>query len=164
MVGGFDMQGLNVIWVFSPDCDKVLMCKRHKEPYKGLYNLVGWKIEPNEKGVTAAYREFAEETGITDITLRYLMDFTYYSHDYNQLFASEDVRVEVYFGKLNCAQDVSGDEKELVWLDITENFLIWHASPARATSGIFMKLSSKIWGCCNEQIFWIRQNRTRPFA
>ena len=42
------MQGLNVIWVFNPTADKVLMCKRHKEPYKGLYNLVGGKIEYGE--------------------------------------------------------------------------------------------------------------------
>ena len=61
------MQGLNVIWVFNPTGEQVLMCKRHKEPYKGLYNLVGGKIEPNEDGLVAAYRELAEETGITDL-------------------------------------------------------------------------------------------------
>lgn len=38
------MQGLNVIWVWNPAADKVLMCKRRKDPYKGLYNLVGGKI------------------------------------------------------------------------------------------------------------------------
>ena len=56
------MQGLNVIWVFNPTNNKVLMCKRHKEPYKGLYNLVGGKIEPDEDGLAAAYRELQEET------------------------------------------------------------------------------------------------------
>ena len=39
------MQGYNVIWVLNKNADKVLMCKRRKEPYKGLYNLVGGKIE-----------------------------------------------------------------------------------------------------------------------
>jgi len=66
-IGEIDMQGLNVIWVFNPTGEQVLMCKRHKEPYKGLYNLVGGKIEPNEDGLVAAYRELAEETGITDL-------------------------------------------------------------------------------------------------
>jgi len=119
------MFGLNVIWVFSPDYKKVLMCKRHKEPYKGLYNLVGGKIENGENSMDAAYRELAEETGITDIILCHLMDFTYYNHVENRHFTHGGdgcVRVEVYFGKLNHAVEVSGDEKELVWLDTTENF------------------------------------------
>ncbi len=59
------MQGLNVIWVYNRDASRVLMCKRHKEPYLGLYNLVGGKIEPGEDGLAAAYRELKEESGIT---------------------------------------------------------------------------------------------------
>jgi 8-oxo-dGTP diphosphatase len=108
------MQGLNVIWVFNPSADKVLMCKRHKQPYKGLYNLVGGKIEPGEDSLTAAYRELQEETGITEIELVHLMDFTYYQKGC--------CRVEVYMGRLSRDTDVRGDEKELVWLDVTENF------------------------------------------
>ena len=108
------MQGLNVIWVFNPTADKVLMCKRHKQPYKGLYNLVGGKIDAGESGLTAAYRELQEETGITDIKLHHLMDFTY--------FMKDSCRVEVYFGKLPHDVAVCGDEKELVWLGINEDF------------------------------------------
>ena len=77
MVGGkCIMRNYNVIWVFNPSADKVLMCKRSKNPYKGLYNLVGGKIEPNENSLASAYRELLEETGITNITLVHLMDFT----------------------------------------------------------------------------------------
>ncbi|MDR1065326.1 MAG: NUDIX domain-containing protein [Oscillospiraceae bacterium] len=108
------MRGLNVIWVWSPTADKVLFCKRHKEPYKGLYNLVGGKIEPGEDGIAAAYRELREETGITDIKLVHLMDFTY--------LLADACRVEVYAGKLTRDVEVGGDEKELVWFDATENF------------------------------------------
>jgi 8-oxo-dGTP diphosphatase len=90
------------------------MCKRHKQPYKGLYNLVGGKIEPGEDGTNAAYRELKEETGITEIELVHLMDFTYYQTD--------SCRVEVYAGRLARDTEVCGDEKELVWLDITEDF------------------------------------------
>jgi 8-oxo-dGTP diphosphatase len=108
------MQGLNIVWVFNPAGDKVLFCKRHKPPYLGLYNLVGGKIEPGEDGLAAAYRELQEETSIVDIELFHLMDFTY--------FLSSACRLEVYIGKLKQEIEVQGDEPELVWFDITEDF------------------------------------------
>lgn len=58
------MQGYNCILVFSQDSKRLLFCKRTKDPYQGLYNLVGGKIERNENGYEAAYRELWEETGI----------------------------------------------------------------------------------------------------
>ena len=75
------MQGYNCIMVFSQDNKKILFCKRTKDPYKGLYNLVGGKIEENEDGFEAAYRELKEETGISvnDISLNHMMDFTYFN-------------------------------------------------------------------------------------
>ena len=112
---------LNVVWVFSPDRCKVLMCKRHKEPYLGLYNLVGGKVEPDERGLDAAHRELEEETGITrkDLAkeLHHLMDCVYY----NSVHQAGTVRVEMYVGKLIADVPVRGDEKELVWIDVTEN-------------------------------------------
>ena len=109
------MQGYNVIAVFSEHADKVLMCKRRKNPYKGLSNFVGGKIEENEVGLEAAYRELEEETAITrnDIVLSHLMDLTYYS---------ENCYLEVYVGKLNKAIDVSGDENELYWSALDNDF------------------------------------------
>ena len=111
------MQKLNVIWIFNPTATKVLMCKRYKEPYKGLYNLVGGKVEPGEDSLTAAYRELLEETGITGTDLIHLMDFTYYQSDF-----WDSCHVQVYVGKLVQDIPVQGDEKELVWIDTGENF------------------------------------------
>ena len=108
------MQGYNVTWVFNSATDRALFCMRQKEPYKGLYNLVGGKIETDEDNLSAAYRELREETGITGIELVHVMDFTYFQRD--------ACRVEVYFGKLKAETEVSGDENELVWLDVNENF------------------------------------------
>jgi len=108
------MRGFNLILVFNPTADKILMCKRHKEPYTGLHNLVGGKIESGEDGLTAAYRELKEETNITEIELVHLMDGTY--------FVANSYRLEVYVGKLEKDVPVYGDEKELVWIDINENF------------------------------------------
>ena len=52
------MRGYNVIVVYNENADKILMCKRKKDPYKGLANFVGGKIEKNENGLDAAYREW----------------------------------------------------------------------------------------------------------
>ena len=110
------MKGYNVVWVFNPGRDRVLMCLRRKDPYKGLYNLVGGKIGPGESSPDAAYRELREETGIDrdDIDLLRLMDFVYHQED--------ACRVEVWAGTLKRDIIPRGDENELKWLALDENF------------------------------------------
>lgn len=105
----------NVIAAFDSSCKHILMCKRRKNPYKGLYNLVGGKIESGEEGLASAYRELEEETGIckNDIKLTHLMDFTYHLLS---------IKVEVYVGRLNKEVSVHGDENDLEWIEINENF------------------------------------------
>ena len=73
------MKKLNVILVYDKDENKILMCKRTKEPYKYKYNMVGGKVEENENELEAAYRELYEETGISrqDIKLIHVMNFQY---------------------------------------------------------------------------------------
>ena len=109
------MQGYNVIMVFNRVADRWLMCRRLRDPYKGLSNLVGGKIEPGEDGLSAAYRELYEEThiGRGDIELKHLMDFTYYF---------QDCYVEVYIGRLGGEVEVRGDENELYWSGFDHNF------------------------------------------
>ncbi|MDE6580577.1 MAG: NUDIX domain-containing protein [Ruminiclostridium sp.] len=109
------MQGYNLVAVFSKDCSKMLMCKRLKDPYEGLINMVGGKIEENEDHETAAYRELFEETGITreQIKLTHLMDFTYHL---------DNCYVEVYVGRLNCEVTVKGDENTLFWSGFDHDF------------------------------------------
>ena len=109
------MQGYNLIVVFDTNADKMLMCKRKKEPYFGLSNFVGGKIEKNECGLDAAYRELFEETGIKreDIFLTHLMDFKYYI---------DKCYVEVYVGKLNKRVLVQGEENDLYWSELDKDF------------------------------------------
>ena len=109
------MQGYNVIVVFNKDMDRMLMCKRIKDPYKGLSNFVGGKIEKDEEGYSAAYREMQEESGISseDISLTHLVDFTY---------PLDNCYVEVYVGRLNKPIEVNGDENELYWSELDKNF------------------------------------------
>ena len=50
------MRIVNLIIVLNQDKDQVLMCYRKKDPYKGLYNFVGGKVEEDEDHLEAAYR------------------------------------------------------------------------------------------------------------
>ena len=45
------MKQYNVIVIFDKNMSNTLMCKRTKEPYIGMYNLVGGKIERNNDGL-----------------------------------------------------------------------------------------------------------------
>lgn len=108
------MKKLNVTMVFNKNENKILMCYRAKDPYKGLYNLVGGKLEEDEDRDQAAYRELEEETGITknDIELTRVMDFIYYT---------SDIELQLYAGKLNKDIEVIEEANKLYWFDITEN-------------------------------------------
>ena len=109
------MKHLNCSVVFNQHKDKVLFCKRTKEPYKGFYNFVGGKVEPGEESLGAAYRELQEETGIgrTDICLFRLMDFTYYE---------QRMVLEIYVGQLQEDVQLVEEVNPLEWLPLTENF------------------------------------------
>jgi len=109
------MRGYNVIMVFSPDKSKILMCKRAKDPFKGLYNMVGGKIEQGEDEYNAAYRELFEETGIgrEDIRLVHLMDLSYPLGDYY---------IEVYAGRLVRETELREEKNPLLWMSAGENF------------------------------------------
>ena len=109
------MKKLNVILVYNKDNDKILMCKREKEPYKGKFNLVGGKVEPNEDELSGAYRELQEETGITknDIILTHIMNFQY---------KMSDIELEVYAGKLNRDVKLVEELNKLYWICKEANF------------------------------------------
>lgn len=110
-----EMQGYNCIIVYNKNKDKLLFCKRMKDPYKGLFNLVGGKIEQGESGFEAAYRELQEETGIckAQINLSHMMDFTYYN---------QGCYVEVYAGILKENVILREEANPLVWLEQDEDF------------------------------------------
>ena len=105
----------NCIVVFDKNKEKLLFCKRAKNPYKGLINFVGGKVEPGETSEHAAYRELFEETGISrrDIKLHRLMDMTYYQQQFV---------LEMYVGILEYDVTLVEEVNSLEWISITDNF------------------------------------------
>lgn len=109
------MKKYNVIVIFSKDMKRTLMCKRTKNPYKGMLNLVGGKIEKDNDGLNEAYRELKEETNIgnTDIKLTHFMNIEYIVYD---------KLIEVYYGILNKEVELIEEVNKLEWIDINDNF------------------------------------------
>jgi len=110
------MKRFNLIVVFNKDLTKVLFCIRAKEPYKGLYNFVGGKVEESEPNDEAAYRELFEETGISsnDIELDHFMDLNYFKYENN---------LQVYYGILKNEVTLVEEKNKLEWVTINEELL-----------------------------------------
>ena len=110
------MKKFNLIVVFDKKMEKALFCIRAKEPYKGLYNFVGGKVEENESNDNAAYRELFEETGISnqDIELEHFMDLNYFKYENN---------LQVYYGILKHEVDLVEEKNKLEWVAINEKIL-----------------------------------------
>ena len=113
-IGG-NMKKMNVIVVFDKNLEKTLMCKRTKEPYIGMYNLVGGKIEKENDGLNEAYREIEEETNIKkkDIDLIHFMNLSY---------TKWDKELEVYYGILKNEVELIEEVNKLEWVNINDNF------------------------------------------
>ena len=109
------MKKYNVIVVFDKNMEKTLMCKRTKEPYMGMYNLVGGKIEKDDDGLNEAYRELYEETNISDkdISLEHFMNIEYIAFG---------KMIEVYYGVLNKDVVLIEEVNKLEWVNVDDNF------------------------------------------
>lgn len=123
------MKKYNLVLVYDESKENILMCKREKEPYKGMFNLVGGKIEQDETDIESAYRELEEETGIAnqDIELKPLMNLEY---------LVQDKEIKVFIGRLKRTIKLIEEVNKLVWINKNENFYnlkeyagegnIWH--------------------------------------
>jgi len=109
------MKKMNVIVVFDNKLENTLMCKRTKEPYMGMYNLVGGKIEKENDGLNEAYRELEEETNIKkkDIDLIHFMNLTY---------TKWNKELEVYYGILKNEVELIEEVNKLEWVSVSDNF------------------------------------------
>lgn len=127
------MTSYNLVIVLNKDETEVLMCYRSKEPYKGLYNLVGGKIDEGEEGLESAYRELFEETGITenDITLVPFIDYTWHPID---------MEMKVFIGKLKEEIELVEEIHELKWIDMNQNFFDMNKFAGEGNIGHMMEI------------------------
>lgn len=109
------MKKYNVIVIFDKEMKHTLMCKRAKEPYMGMYNLVGGKIEKANDALNEAYRELEEETNIKceDVNLIHFMNIEYLTFNKS---------IEVYYGILNKNVELIEEVNKLEWISIDDNF------------------------------------------
>ncbi len=109
------MKKMNVIVIFNKEKTHTLMCQRTKEPYIGMYNLVGGKIEKENDSLNEAYRELYEETNIKkdDVKLIHFMNLSY---------VKWEKELEVYYGILNKEVTLVEEVNKLKWVPINNNF------------------------------------------
>ncbi len=109
------MKKYNIIVVYDKKIENTLMCKRTKNPYIGMYNFVGGKIEKENDGLNEAYRELEEETSISkgDIKLAKFMNIEYTAFDYS---------LEVYYGVLNKDVKLVEEVNKLEWVPLSDDF------------------------------------------
>ena len=97
---------------------KLLLIKRAKEPYKGLWALVGGKIEFGEHPEDTAIREVKEETGLD-------VKFSHFAGIISEVL-KEDGRITNHFICFICvvhadtADVIESDEGELRWFAMDE--------------------------------------------
>ena len=117
------MKKYNVIVVFSKDFTKTLMCKRTKEPYKGMYNLVGGKIEKENDGLNEAYRELKEETNleIDELKLIRILSGKETYREYPNGDKLYDITAIFVIKKYHNEIKINDNEsKKLEWFDIND--------------------------------------------
>ena len=66
-----------VVMLFTKDCKEVLLVKRKKKPYEGMYNGIGGKLEKGETPIECAIRESSEETKIHLNNPKLLVTYVY---------------------------------------------------------------------------------------
>lgn len=112
---------------FVENNDQILLQKRVKMPFKGLWNAPGGKVEAYESPIEACKREIQEETGldIDNVNFRGIITVTFKNQkrsDALMLF-----HVKEFSGSLS-----SSDEGEIAWVE-TEKIYMYDKTPESFT-------------------------------
>jgi len=97
--------------------NSILLIKRAKAPWLGLWSLPGGSLERGESAYEAAYRELKEETGI-DASVEGLLDTIEVTAGSNEGEAAR-YSLEVFYGRYGEGSLRAGsDAAEAQWFDV----------------------------------------------
>jgi len=104
------------IWTVNSNNELLITLRdKAKKEWPSLWENTAGSVLKGETSLQGAVRELFEETGISrdDITLKHLMDFTYYN---------QGCYVEVWCGRLTREVTVIDEANPLCWLDFDHDF------------------------------------------
>ncbi len=92
--------------------DEVLVIKKGRGPYKGLYDLPGGRIEFGEKIEETLRREFEEEVGIPEVESKFLGYNEYFCTFTNDVGEAKDFHHTGLYFVVNCDSSTIKNEAD----------------------------------------------------
>lgn len=105
-----------VILLFNEDMSKILLIKRKKKPYVGLYNGIGGKIEENENVFECSIRETKEEINVILHDPKLLVTHLYPENE--KLTQNSNVELNVLYDVIKEAEFEENEEGTFEWLNV----------------------------------------------
>jgi 8-oxo-dGTP diphosphatase len=105
-----------VTLLFNEDMSKILLIKRKKNPYMGLYNGIGGKIEENESVFECCVRETIEEVNVKLNNPRLLVTCIY--PESNELHKNSNIELNVMYDVTDECEFEENEEGTFEWLPV----------------------------------------------
>lgn len=105
-----------VILLFNVDMSKILLIKRKKNPYLGLYNGIGGKIEENESVFECCLRETIEEINVKLFNPKLLVTYIY--PESNGLHKNSNIELNVMYDIIKESKIEENEEGTFEWLPV----------------------------------------------
>ena len=94
---------------------RVLLVKRGKQPFMGLWSLPGGTVEPGEVAIEAACREVREETGIDPYGVEPL------TTHFADTPEGTTIPIEVFLGRSQSLSPTAGDDaSSAAWVPLSD--------------------------------------------
>ncbi len=110
------MKRFVVILLFNEDMSKILLIKRKKKPYIGLYNGIGGKIEGDESVLECCIRETMEEVNVSLFNPKLLVTHIYPEND--MLKQNSNIELNVLYDIIKESNFEENEEGIFEWLNV----------------------------------------------
>ena len=114
--GGYNMKKYVLVLLFNEDMSKILLMKRKKNPYTGLYNGIGGKVENEENVFECCLRETIEEINVTLTNPKHLVTCTY--PESNKFHKNSNIELNVMYDITKESKFEENEEGIFEWLPI----------------------------------------------